>query len=466
MRHAVFGTLVALVTSFAFEGCGRVNGNDSESHFLRRCFTTCGAGLTCRCGLCTKSCADDLECSGIAEHAQCVETRTDDSCTASLERTCDVPCDSSTACVALGTGFECREGACRVAPPAVGEGSVFAGPTCSTVGYPDPPVGAAPGVAEDLVFAEYSLELGEITSATDVDRYRNLGLNLDRLCTNDLEPTMGCQLPFESYMTLDGPGGIDNNLGFALSNLKATGGQFFSSMDMSVALQEGGAGALVRIRDYNATADDASVVVSVAIRAPLSLDGGAPKWNGEDVWPVESSSLVSSNLDAPRYVDSGAYVTGGTLVARFDDLSFPLDLVDVRSGSPSTAHLELPLRPAILRCHILFGIWPDIALECTLGARVLADDMVGRIWQFPDPTNPSIPLCPSDSPTGPYEAYRTELCLPRDLPSGSADSVCDSLSFGMTFRALPARIGSVITSTPAVDPCPPQDPKTETCNWL
>ncbi len=103
--------------------------SSSETHFLERCDSDCGQGLTCLCGVCTHACTGTSECSGFAAGAQCVSVPEDpDSGTeGSCQRgaTCDVACVTSADCQALGSDYQCETGFCR-------KGNVI----CPTVALP------------------------------------------------------------------------------------------------------------------------------------------------------------------------------------------------------------------------------------------------------------------------------------------------------------------------------------------
>ena len=89
----------------------------SETHFLERCDSDCGQGLTCLCGVCTRACTGKSECSEFAATAQCVpvpedpDSGTDGSCQRGA--TCDMACVTSADCQVLASGYQCETGYCR-----------------------------------------------------------------------------------------------------------------------------------------------------------------------------------------------------------------------------------------------------------------------------------------------------------------------------------------------------------------
>jgi len=113
--------------------CGGAVGKPTvggESHFLRKCGddkATCGSGLTCVSGVCTRGCLLETDkCTDLSPRATCTN--------ASIEpgelAVCDVSCAEATACAALGEDFVCDHGFCRgpsVLPPAESSGGAGGG---------------------------------------------------------------------------------------------------------------------------------------------------------------------------------------------------------------------------------------------------------------------------------------------------------------------------------------------------
>jgi hypothetical protein len=84
----------------------------SESHFLMHCTDSCDSELSCIAGLCTKSCITGVDdCSELASAAVCTNQSVEPGAVA----VCDVRCTSRTDCEALGDGYACDEGFCRLA---------------------------------------------------------------------------------------------------------------------------------------------------------------------------------------------------------------------------------------------------------------------------------------------------------------------------------------------------------------
>lgn len=91
---------------------GAVNGPSTggESHFLRFCDSTCGNGLDCISGVCTRGCiTGSPSCGGLAKDAVC----TADSIEPGAVAVCDVSCSAHSDCASLSSDHRCDGGYCR-----------------------------------------------------------------------------------------------------------------------------------------------------------------------------------------------------------------------------------------------------------------------------------------------------------------------------------------------------------------
>jgi hypothetical protein len=111
---------VGLLAAFLLPGCGDdlKPQTGSETHFLTACSDdSCGAGVECVCGVCTKPCAADTECGGLGAKAACVSLapRVAEGRCAENEAPamCDIGCLQTSDCRKLGQGFVCDAGYCR-----------------------------------------------------------------------------------------------------------------------------------------------------------------------------------------------------------------------------------------------------------------------------------------------------------------------------------------------------------------
>ena len=108
-------------------------GGGSETHFLQSCGATCGDGMQCICGVCTKACTRASDCSawsGIASCAPLGPRVAAQRCgQAELGAMCDAPCLTDLDCSELGSDRVCDFGYCRQHSPRIDPTTVSCMPT-------------------------------------------------------------------------------------------------------------------------------------------------------------------------------------------------------------------------------------------------------------------------------------------------------------------------------------------------
>jgi hypothetical protein len=131
---------LAFAIAATVAGCGgKSDGPDgpiggSESHFLAYCEDSCGDGLDCIAGVCTRGCVvDENSCTDLSPKAEC----TADSIEPGAVAVCDVACSNDGDCDALGPSHRCDGGYCRK-PFVSGGGAGGSSGTGGTGGNPDP----------------------------------------------------------------------------------------------------------------------------------------------------------------------------------------------------------------------------------------------------------------------------------------------------------------------------------------
>jgi hypothetical protein len=95
-------------------GCGGATSAPpvvgGETHFLRSCSETCGDGLACIGGICTRSClVAEASCDDLASGATCTAASVEPGAVA----VCDLACAGAGDCSALGGDYACEAGFCR-----------------------------------------------------------------------------------------------------------------------------------------------------------------------------------------------------------------------------------------------------------------------------------------------------------------------------------------------------------------
>jgi hypothetical protein len=115
--------ILSLFLVITFSGCPSSTSKKptagGESHFLASCSPECEEGLECICGVCTRVCDDDDDCSDLPG-ATCVSPELLESArecepTDPVEMpVCDVGCSSDEECKDLGSDATCESGYCRL----------------------------------------------------------------------------------------------------------------------------------------------------------------------------------------------------------------------------------------------------------------------------------------------------------------------------------------------------------------
>ena len=99
-----------LALAFVAYGCNSdmsVSRNTGESHFLDYCDSSCGDGLDCISGVCTRGClVAENGCGDLAVEATC----TDQSIEPGKVAVCDVECNDDADCEGIADGHRCDAG--------------------------------------------------------------------------------------------------------------------------------------------------------------------------------------------------------------------------------------------------------------------------------------------------------------------------------------------------------------------
>jgi len=113
MRRLPRGLGSWLLAGAIVGACGGTIGEPQtggESHFLTLCNASCGDGLDCVSGVCTRGCLLEQDsCTDLDEHAVC----TDQSIEPGQVAVCDVACEGDGDCSSLGSTHRCDGGYCR-----------------------------------------------------------------------------------------------------------------------------------------------------------------------------------------------------------------------------------------------------------------------------------------------------------------------------------------------------------------
>ncbi|MBX3203517.1 MAG: hypothetical protein KF764_00550 [Labilithrix sp.] len=326
---------------------------------------------------------------------------------------------------------------------------------CVHAGPAERPDGGDGASIADLVFAADEIRID--TGDFDAGLPKPESIDLDRTCSC-LEPP-SCVAPADAGAPVcDGPDGRDNVSGPLLGTLAL----LLPALDpafLTQRIRQGVYGILLSVQKWNGQPNDPDVVVSfrmsVGIQKDDDVDGGAPKFDGNDVWDIDPGSIVAGDTLVGQECsaigcigigsDVAAYVRDGVLVARFDEL--PLT-VSVGSG-----RLVLPFIGTVLMARITQD-GAGYRIRGELAGRWRAADILAGSAAIRDPiTNTS--LCGNPET---YGYFKRSVCSSVDLAGSPADdrtgAPCTALSEAVAFSARPAKLGKVRQLTqPPVD-CP------------
>jgi hypothetical protein len=207
---------------------------------------------------------------------------------------------------------------------------------------------------------------------------------------------------------------------------------------------------VIRVRGYNGASSDDQVEVACyaasTIADPVAAVAVPPDWDQIDKYYALREWVSDSS--EPKYVDTNAYVSEGTLVARFAELRTTAGML---VGVVVTAR--------IAKEH---GIWT--LEDGVVSGRQRMDESLARLDSAMDRAT-SEPMC-TDSPT--YVRTKQHLCSFVDIAvSGDPSARCDALSWGWRFSAHPVLLVGVVDLELPTGQCPEATaPHNDTCTNL
>lgn len=323
--------------------------------------------------------------------------------------------------------------------------------TCASATYPARPAADDDGGADagDLVLAVQRFDF-----SPDTDGGVLRGYDLDHQCTC---PGPGSCVPLKGAPTLcDDDAGRDNSSAQLLDSFTKLA-TAFSPAKLNQKLQSGEFGLLIRVRNYNGTANDTSVEASLFLSngTPSATDGGAPlppKFDGTDSWTIDPRSLLGGvappYIPQPNSADTAAYVRDGVLVAS-------LAAVDLEFNAGSgLGSLRVNMTGAVVTGKLVpdgsggYGIDDGM-----LAGRWSAQKFLTSLAPLKDPITNAF-LC-GDAST--YGSLKTLVCKNLDVTSypqnDNTSAPCDALSLALGFAARSAHFGPVKPGVPPDHPC-------------
>lgn len=129
--------LLVLAALFLAVGCqAPQDGTGGETHFLKKCQAgSCGGGLACLCGVCTRACTGPADCE-VLPGGECVPAPA--SCAgAPPPALCDADCTTDADCSRISSDHRCEGGWCRAEPSGASAAGGAGGAGACTSGEVD-----------------------------------------------------------------------------------------------------------------------------------------------------------------------------------------------------------------------------------------------------------------------------------------------------------------------------------------
>ncbi|MCA9532664.1 MAG: hypothetical protein KC593_03260 [Myxococcales bacterium] len=296
--------------------------------------------------------------------------------------------------------------------------------------------------------------------------WRDIGFNLDNLCTTATEAATECRPPSEGLpIQVDGNDGIDNTFGnsfFPVLSLGAAG----IDTDLIMTQERGVGAVLLLIDDWNGEPNDSRVTVTVTqtvFGTPGAPGGGPPNinivgseafqpddspapppnWDGNDYFWGRSDTFIANDVNTPNVRVTTAYVTDGVLVARLPDRT-PIKLVGTTLG------VEVTLTDLLATGNVYEMFFDPQPTP----PRVI---VAGR-WGFNDmiAQGPNVGVCIG---TPLFRTLQTILSnmidVLQDPPEEPDPNLpCDALSVAVTFDGYVGRFGGIALGQDIPSPCP------------
>jgi len=312
---------------------------------------------------------------------------------------------------------------------------------------PPPPPGNYGGNGNSVVFAAYTVDLGETGG------FVSMGYDQDGLCTNRSQGPSCATTTWLKADDTDGVDGRDNGVGRLVGAQK----QFFNSQFLTSAvttanIQSGKSPPLIvfRVSDYDNITEDDAVTVEWFLAATSAPDAAAPDWTSYAVPLEEGTSELG--LDGKPHsldVDTHAYVHGGTLVAHFP-----------RGATIRLGNVAFRLASAVLTApHD-----PDHGFgSATVAGKLATREFFTRLPEFTAFVAQN-DICKDNALYPQIKAYA---CSFEDIRvDGVVDPTlpCDALSIGLTVTTRPVALGESRAS-PRANTCTPEtDPSNDNCS--
>ena len=294
-----------------------------------------------------------------------------------------------------------------------------------------------------VVLAIKKLYLGDSdrNGVQNLNAWKDYGANLDGK-TTDRNSTDVCTLIAGASRStqVDGTNGIDNSFGENILPIWLTTAGFMFSQQVNDAISMGTASStILRIEGVTAQPDASPAAGSIFIGAPF---GSPPKWDGRDIWPVDSASVSGGDIKMPALAFANGAMANRVWTGAPPAAGANLPLLFVGDEQVLISDVKISMTIAADgRSSVLGTIAGVMPTEAYIAAMKKA---AGRI---------STSLCQGSALDSLAQQIRQASDILRD-GSNIAGVPCDAISIGIGFDATIVRLGEIVTPAAPPNPCP------------
>jgi len=297
------------------------------------------------------------------------------------------------------------------------------------------------GTAVVLAIKKFYLGDTDRMGVASQTAWKKYGMNLDGKTTDRLSTdvcTLATGAPKAAQT--DGDNGIDNSFGENILPiwLSVIGPTF--SQKVNDAIAAGTAETIVfRIDGVTAQPDAAMAPGGVYVGAPL---GSAAKWDGSDVWPIDSSSVNGGDLTKPSLAYANGSMTNRVWTAAPPAVAANLPMLFLADEQVLISDVKMTMTIAQDGSSAVSGTIAGVMPTDTYIAALKR--AAGRI---------STSLCAGAA----FDSIAAQIRQASDIlrdGSNMAGVPCDAISIGIGFDATIVKIGNVATPAAPPNPCP------------
>ncbi len=296
-------------------------------------------------------------------------------------------------------------------------------------------------IGRTLVYAMDHMSTG--MDMNKPDDWKTTGVDIDCLNTTSSGTPLQCKrvAGAQAKMMQDGDQGRDNSFGLNIGGficLLESGGLApnVEQGQNQTMLEGSGGGLLFTIENFGGMNDPRvtfTVYLSRGVIDPSGDQAAPAKWDGTDVWSIDSDSVGESNV--PLFRDDAAYVNNGIVVARLAD-GAPFKFADDKAA------LTVALNHAVVVMQLsddlkrvvdasVTGAWKTVSALTSIAAFAAGWD-----------------ICPGNFQ---YQAAAVIVQQSSDLrldlaPDPTLD--CDAISIALGFGGSEAKLGPIVSAPP------------------